>query len=70
MEVKTKNVINLEYYEFTVKGVEIVHSFTVINFKALFFNSPQVYQEKKTMENSPYRKATECSDSEDIHRFS
>jgi hypothetical protein len=44
MEVKTKSVINLEYYEFILKGAETVHSFTVINFKALFFNSPQVYQ--------------------------
>jgi hypothetical protein len=44
MEIKTKNVINLECCEFVLKRGETVHSFTVINFKALLFNSPQVYQ--------------------------
>ena len=44
MEVKTKTVINLEYCEFVLKRGETVHSFTVLNFKALLFKNPQVYQ--------------------------
>jgi hypothetical protein len=47
MEVKTKNFINLDYCEFVLKRGETVQSFTVIYFKALRLNSPQVYQATK-----------------------
>jgi hypothetical protein len=47
MKVKTKNVINLEHYEFVLKREEAVHSFTVINFKAFLFSSPKVHKATK-----------------------